>query len=32
MIFHVNLGLIVLGGFKRTWSIALQGGRIQFDR
>ncbi|CAF3733082.1 unnamed protein product [Rotaria sp. Silwood1] len=24
-------GLIVLGGFKRTFSIASQGGRIEFD-
>ncbi len=26
------LGLIVLGGFGRTFSIASKGGRIQFDR
>jgi SSS family transporter len=25
-------GLIVLGGFKRTFSIASQGGRIKFDK
>jgi hypothetical protein len=26
------LGFIVLGGVKRTFSIASKGGRIQFDR
>ncbi|CAF1041009.1 unnamed protein product [Rotaria sordida] len=25
-------GLIILGGFKRTFSIASRGGRIEFDR
>ncbi len=30
--FFYSLGLIVLGGFGPTFSIASKGGRIEFDR
>ena len=29
-LFHLLLGLITLGGFKRTFSIAFHGGRLIF--
>jgi len=32
LLFYIFLGLISLGGFKRTFSIASEGARIVFDK